>query len=559
MPVNGRRRWKRVKASTVLLVLLLLPGAAALDGLPRLPAPEEPLPEGCHAEGSRFACSWERDARAGFADPAQHANGGAVPAYDFPIPTFRQTLATVTVTFTQYVAPNGTLQAPPFGMDNGWHVAFYDQGNGSRHLVSVSRHPSSNPPPPGERPASEVAQTTVHLLIPKQDAWAPVLELVPTYGDPARFGQDGQQDAMSLGSFRIRYVAEPVPGGAAPSRPAATREDPQLVDAAGDAESPQHDVLAAWFDDGHVGDGLFEAYLLVGNLTTLDFSHSPPPDPGSFGERALDWRLHFRVAGHKYVLLYRETQGGNADCELQDEDTTATTVIMSPDCGKNPDVGRGPETGLIAWGVPERSVGLPGTGVPFTDISATTDACPSGGTTSCPHLDEAQGERYPFALGGPAVWSRLNARLDPPILPWYKDPVSEDNLPNTLQVTGALLAALTFLGGLVAVTQRRRQTRRLLDRVEAVEQAAGIDSRAVLLALGRLEEEFTLMFRRHRISESQYQILSQRIASVATRFALRRELGLVTGAAPLPAEPTVRIPVRDGSADEIGSSRQREG
>ncbi|GEM_PF-5540465 len=513
-----------MKALALALVLSLLAVGVPAQGAAGLPT-------GCRADGARYVCEWTDDDTQPGAVTGRSGVSGP-PLFDHPIPAFPRTLATITVTLEQYRPPTPGSPMPPLGFDAGWHVKVLD---GAKPL-SVSRHPGDNRGL--QRPNETVTDTSVHLLL-HEGGGAPVLQLVPTYADPEQ-PPSGTGDAQSVGTFHVRYVAEDLPEGVAPRRPAATEQDPQLLDAPDDVVNPAHDLRAAWLDDAALGDGLFEVHLTVANLTNPDFSQAPTPDPGTGGTPALRWLVHFDVAGHSYGLLYRLPSRGDADCELLSEDDLANVrVIMSPACDA------WPARGTINWSVPERSVGSPGSGVLFTNLHATTDECPEGGQASCPSLDDMQGERYPFALGGPDVWSRLNPRLDPPVLPWYKDPVSEDNLPNTLQVVGTILAGLTFLGGAIAVTHRRRQTRRLLDRIDAAEQKAGVDSRAVLVALGRLEEEFTLLFRRHRISEAQYQILSQRIASVATRFALRRELGLVTGEA-----SAVRVPVRDATPED---------
>lgn len=351
----------------------------------------------------------------------------------------------------------------------------------------------------------------------------------------------------SQGVFRITLHAQPVPEGTPPSRPAATREDPQLLDDPRDAFSEDMDLLAAWLDDERLDDGLFDVHVAVASLDHLDlnFSRQGVPVPGP---AVAMWILSFRIEDQRYAMQWvAEAQGSGYDfrCRLVRYLDPGIETVIRPQCVM--DV---PNATLHAR-IPEVSVHTPAAGVPFTDLRAEAVHDNDLGYRSLE--DEIRLERYPFALGGPDVWHGLNPRLDPPqalALPWYEAPLTEDNLPNTLQVVGAILASLTFLSGLVILAGRRRQTHRLLDRVDAIEAAAGFDSRETLLALGRLEEEFTRAYRRGRLTEAQYQIVSQRIASVATRFALRRQLGLDDG---VPGEATLpgrRIPVMGPEARE---------
>jgi hypothetical protein len=219
--------------------------------------------------------------------------------------------------------------------------------------------------------------------------------------------------------------------------------------------------------------------------------------------------------------------------------------------------------------IPERSVGNPSPSDLFLDLSAASFSYPGStlldpveafnpGIYDHPKSPVAVREdetkpadmRYAFALGGPAVWHTLNPRLDPDpefIPAWYVAPLAKENIPNTLQVVGALLAGITFLVGAIAVIARRRQLRKYLDRIDAVERSRQFDSSQTLRELGLLEDEFARLFRKGRLTEGQFQVLGQRIASVATRFALRRELGLDDGV-PGPDGPTTRVPVREATS-----------
>jgi hypothetical protein len=298
-----------------------------------------------------------------------------------------------------------------------------------------------------------------------------------------------------------------------------------------------------------------DAHLQVGdlaNLTTAAFRAPTTEGPGGqqvFQVDELSWKIAWSVGSKRYYVewaLPRPASNATTySCVLKTEmeNEQLEEVLAHPLC----EVDRA--AGTFHATFPEASIGSPPDGQVFEAVEVRSRAryLP---TRAIDTLDDRGEVRYAFALGGPSVWSSLNPRLDPPPVAWYEDPLAPENVADTLQVAGSLAALATFLVGLALVSRRRRQTSRLLARVDALD-AKGVDSAQTLVLLGQLEQEFNELFRRHRISEAQYQVLSQRIAGVATRFALRRSLGLDDGV-PGEAGPGVarRIPVQ-GEPDRV--------
>lgn len=438
--------------------------------------------------------------------------GKTEPRADFAIPTFPTTLVTLTIRET--------------GANQGWRAAFLhcDQ-DGPGCEMSKTEHPAS--------PDANGTQREVTTHVFRTPADAPVKLAFWTDFYTSQGKSSWTSGPAGAGTYNLTYVAEPLAPGTPPEHPAATLARPQVIGLRHTAPDA-FDILAAWWDDASEGDGLFEAHLAIAD------PRAPTPanaaNPSSLGNPDTRvYRAHFTIQGTPYYVAWRHaSDGADGGCLLYLDDINGPRVIANPICSLDL------ATGVFGAAIPERSVGNPGPGIPYTNLWAESlDETPSP-TSLTDRVDEERGMQFPFALGGVDVWRQLNPEGDyGRALPWYQDPLARENLPNTLQVAGALAAGITFLVGALAVLQRRRQTRRLLDRVDQATARAGPHAPDIIAALAELEEEFTQMFRRHRISEPQYQILAQRISSVATRLALRRELAHAAG------ETSIRIPVRD--------------
>lgn len=454
---------------------------------------------------------------------------GTTDAESWEVPTFPLTLATINVAL---------LRSP----DIGWQIELTraPENMSEAYVISQSTHP---------------ARDTTALR--HEDSSAHVFDVdggdrVNLVFNPGWMsGPVGGGDVIvGTGRFEVTYIASAVIGGYIPSRPAATQDDPQLPDETGEVEHDAWDLQAAWWDDADLADGLMEVRVKVVSLEGIPReAYEPPALDGvpSSGARVLQWKAAWTVLDTRYSLewnLPRDPAPGDPPlrCVLNVEGTTEAedVPLVYPLCTMDA------ASGVLSASFPLASIGTPPEGEEFQELAVrtrvlywlTTDA--EGPSAEPDVVDHAENEVYRFALGGPAVWSQLNGRLDEPAPSWYEAPLAESNADLTLQIVAMTAAAITFLVGLVLIWRRRRATSRLLARVDAIAEEHE-DQRQALLALGRLEEEFAGMFRRHRISEGQYQVLSQRIATVATRYALRTALGLDDGV-PGEASPTsVRV------------------
>lgn len=506
---NARSAWlmrggadSRVGGAESVTVPTILLASALLVSLAPLQA--EAAPEGCSdAEPDVYTCRWVlsgvKPGEAGFWE---------LPMFEAPA------LATFTVTLTQ-------------SLDQGWQLQVQRKRAGSDEweVASESLHPGTT-----QLSNRHQSQSTHVLEGNPGDAWR--VEFHPGHRDVSLVG-DGFASGQGVGTYEVAYLARILPPGAKPSRPAATPDDPQIEDLPGEVSEPAWDLRAAWFDDARLEDGLFDVHLRVGSLENITLAafraNSIPAGAADSQVDMLMWKVSWVVEGGAYFVEWAIPRGAPVDwdamrCALKREPATEggeEEVLAHPLC--RVDVANA----TLHADVPIASIGSPPDGALFEALEARTRVRYTGNAKDVPD-DTPGGLRYQFALGGPAVWSALNPRLDPPPTPWYEDPLAPENIADTVQLGGALVAVSTFLVGLVLVRGRQRQTARLLARVDAVEER-GIDSADVLLRLGELEQEFNGLFRRHRISDAQYQVLTQRIAGVATRFSLRRSLGLDDG------------------------------
>jgi hypothetical protein len=499
---------------TLAFVLVLLAPSVLAAGLGTPSPPASPAaaddPPGCSSSATEVRCDWVVDTTK---DPT--TTGG-----DWQAPAFAKTLAHITVQFE--------------GEDRGWRLLVYHAGDvRSGHQVSESTHPAGTMPP-----APRAVETTTHVLV---GATRYEIALGASDYEAAEVSLYGTGPS-SVGTFHITYVAEPLPDGLAPPRPAATGDFPQVVSPPGDARYPELDLVGAWLDVPRVGDGLFGAHLRVVNLSQVHYDA-----PALAQEQAdyVSWNIHFTLGGRAYYVTWVDSRtAGARSCALMRVGSAPRPdqVIAQPACTW--DVRNATLDALV----PIESVGSPGPAEPWEDLTANVDTDYASG--NYPQPENSASARFGFALG-PSQWDALNGChfCPPPSAPWYLDPLAADNLPNALQVAGAVATALAFLFGLVLLRRRRQKVRALLREIERVESEHERNTREALLALGRLDSSFADMYHRGKLTDDQYQVVAQRLATVATRFALRQGLGLDDGLAG--DARAVRVPVQGEPARDL--------
>lgn len=485
----------------LVVALLAIPAAGAL------PVALAQLPQGCEQDGDVFVCRFERDTT---------ASTDAFPQYRYDVPVFEAGLVTITVVLD--------------GIDAGWAVALeqWDE-NGFNSSLAAQRHVPS-------QDGGTVHVTTTAHVVHADLSLDTRLNLI---ANNVQFngGFVAGVGPASRGVFVVTYTIEPLSEGTPPSRPAATRDDPHIEDGE-DARRPEVDIVAAWLDDRALGDGVFEARIALADLSRVELNATPG------AVTSTEWRLEFTLGDVRYAAAWEAFPNGTGAPALRCGILALSGPIEEPrgDARCAMDAAGG----TLSMAIPERTAGDPRSGEPFGSLVARsmTNTYMAVGPPTTQEEDVADRARYAFALGGPEVWSELNPRLDPPLAPtaaWHEAPLARDNLPDTLSVLGALLAGVTFLVGFVAIRRNRRQTRELLARVDALVAAHEADARAALVELGKLETDFTALYRAGSINESQYQLASQRVVAAASRMALRRELGLDDGA---PDATQVRVDVK---------------
>lgn len=511
--MRGPEDWRREEVTVRFLLWLTL-----VLLLPVVPGQAGDTPTGCEPlDVDSFSCRWSLDG----------PNTSVAPPDAWVIPVFERTLVTLTVTLTS---------AP----DAGWSTLIQRHAAADAEGVWTTVDEAHHAP--SSQPAIRSSVTTTHVLAAQRgDSWQIVFR--PGEAKTPLLPDAGVVYGSAPGHYEVAYYAERVPEGVVPARPAATQEEPQVRDAPADVAEPSWDILAAWWDDSRLDDGLFDVHLQVTSLDIRDAAFRAPSASGVADSQAqqLMWKAVWTVDARSYHVEWSVQRSARDvfSCVLSTEmiNEADEVVLAHPLC--EADIANG----TLHATIPEAAAGAPEDGTRFESLAARSRVRISLGFTDV--LDETQPARFVFALGGPGVWDGLNGcRFCTPAPAWYEQPLAPENADRTLQVVGTVAALATFLIGALLVWRRRRQTHRLLARIEAV-AADGIDASSTLLVLGRLEEEFSLMFRKHKITDGQYQILTQRIAGVATRFALRRTLGLDDGV-PGEATPMRRVPVADG-------------
>lgn len=497
-------------------VLLLAPSAGAL-----LAADDAPEGSCSEREGVQ-ACAWTFSDR-----DVEDARLNATDPFLFDLPVYPATLATFEIELV--------------GKDNGWAAAVESQASdGSWSLVSWSSHVA----PPANDPSYlsyRHKQTSTTVIF--GDGLPHRLKLYPFFketNDPLAGGP------RSGGDWSVVYNGELVPPGVAPFRAAADIAHPQLDDITGDGGGESRDILRGWLTDDRLGDELLEVHLQVASLREISFTNALGLEADKIG-----WKLAWRLQDTTYFVEWiAEPVSGESGvgfrCELRSEvpegNAEQEPVLAVPACDFDT------VNGLLHATFPERTIGSPRDRELFEDLAARTRLYFTG-QANPDVVDDTQAPNYLFALGGPAVWAELDGgALGPASAPWYRAPFAEENIVDSFQIFASILAAITFLVGLALVAKRKRRTNALLHRIDDAIHG-DVDSRETLLRLGRLESDFSEMYRRGRLTEGQYQVLSQRIATVATRHSLRHSLGLDDG---VPGDETpVRIDVAEGPKKRI--------
>lgn len=514
----------------VALLGLAVPAPAALDATEApevglLTSAQEQQDDACQREAKRASCSWrfkvgvliDRDVR-----------------YDFMIPAFPTAVATVTVTLE--------------GMDNGWEYDIQERVDGENRTAAWHVRPYRPEEPPL---ATLTRETAAHVLVtrPQAEYWLHFWAQGSTDNAFDYGGGRAYDGTSSTGDFSVLYESVAVPEGAPYTRAAATRDDPNLGGPEGDIPLGATDIVSAWFDDTRDGDGLIETHVALRNLS----------NDGLDTAGHLAWRLDFQIQGRDYLLQWVRGRGcADISCATPAPEPFQDCVIargpsqeayqLNPDPDLDdvitPYCTFDEDNSTLTAAFPTSALGEPGVGVRFERMRITSWLYRPN-TPSATQQDRIEGERYAFALGGPAVWDELNPRLavaPPAAEAWYVHPLAAENVPNTLQVGGALFAIAVFLGGLLLVRRRRTRVQGLLAEVDAIVRANRHDARRGLMLLGDLEESLDARLNSGKVKDAEYQIASQRIATAATRLAMRRDLGLDDGEPDLdptiPGEPT---------------------
>lgn len=333
-------------------------------------------------------------------------------------------------------------------------------------------------------------------------------------------------------TLRVQLLLVTLPQGvAAPSVPAATADDPHVLDRAGDAEGdPWNDIIAAWFDDSYLDDDLVEVHVNAPLLS--EFDPEEAADRPFYRVRwtllgdstELDWNL-LRVEGdwrwtahvhHRFVHSQERPCGYEAGPEAD--------LIARFD----------EETGTLSAWIPLSFIGDPDPHARFTNISAQSFGFPDiaevpvqGVACGFPVVfDDATDNVRPFAVGGPEVWRELRgapAVAAPDAAPWYRDPLAPDNVPDTLSAVSVLGAIGTAGGGYVLLRRRRARMHTHIAEVDAAFGLHATDAEAALKALEDLEHRFDQMMLDGKLDEKQHDLLARRIERSAYKILkLRR-------------------------------------
>lgn len=477
--------------------LLGVPGLAATDVAAPVAAPEpsgyEPDVAGeCKPDGVNVRCRYE----------FRTVDHIGKPFINMTVPVVGRTLATVTVDTSQ-------------GLDACWAYDVFDARD-TLHTWASDALPQVG---------SNGNEDTFDHLILADGPGEMRLQFDPYQCD--YYYGDSHDRPFTPATFILTWHAKVLPEGIVPSRPAATLEDPHVSDAEGDADPATPDLVALWFDDARLGDESFEAHLAA-------------KDYGGLEDRA-KVNIGFVLEGvsyHLYAWLHNDGTTHVDRCGLMirvHDGGSASTMISLP----GPPCVLDLERSVLTFHILESAMSDPQDGSEFEDPNGHVEVWTWGDHGP---LDRINDERYPFALGGPDVWDGYNPRLQPQVVkedPWYMHPFAASNVADTLQVSGATLAGGTFLFGLALVHRRRKRAHDLLAEIEAIVRENRHDAARGLLALGDLEEVLDARLRARKITESEYQIASQRIATAATRLSLRRDAGLDDGVPDrAPLQPT---------------------
>lgn len=458
------------------------------------------MPEGCEGDEKAVTCQWRFDTRQGL--------GQLI--WEFALPAIADGFATVVVLLD--------------GADGGWSTYVLDE-EGRR--TSMDTHEADRQP--GSTRHRDSYSLVVNVSEARTFRISTVAQSIEVQGATVNNAAPG---GASSGLFTVTWHIEAFPEGVAPIRPAATREDPHLAAQPRDARQGASDLVAAWMDDAFVGDARFEMHVAVA-------------DAQDWAWRTGGEYLRYHYAFDLALKRYQATWSIGATQPLDDIEDVGTECffgaqneagnfesLVDPRC----EIDWG--NGTLSMSVPAAILGDPSGAALFTGMSAEVLSGSYHGPTGTYSTsldtvdDQASGERYPFALGGPDVWDELNPRLAvraPPVAPFYEEPLAPANIPDTLQVAGALLGLVTFVAGFVVVRRHRRLTRQLIARIDELTALHEDDARRGLLALGQFESEVAALYREKALTDAQYQLVTQRVSAAATRLGFRHNLGLDDG------------------------------
>ncbi|HVM45039.1 MAG TPA: hypothetical protein VM582_03800, partial [Candidatus Thermoplasmatota archaeon] len=289
-------------------------------------------------------------------------------------------------------------------------------------------------------------------------------------------------------------------------------------------------IVSAWFNDPLLDDGFVNATLQLADLGAAE-------DAAHARRYELDWtlrsdrfRVRWTVTNETTATLWRETGGRQKPLiELPVETDRANGTLTSS--------------------IPLRLIGQPRAGDVFTDLRANasrhvaafglapSDYQQADGLGDPGVVDEAAQTVRPFRLRGGSDLEE--APRDEPLVfepsppaealdatgvasasaavPWYQAPFAADNLPNTLQVAGAMAAVLTFLAGLLLLARRRSLVQKLVDAVEAARRENEGDAEKLAAAVRAVEARAHDLAARGRLDAREFALVTRRIDQALRR------------------------------------------
>lgn len=232
-----------------------------------------------------------------------------------------------------------------------------------------------------------------------------------------------------------------------------------------------------------------------------------PPDIGAIaagGSTELAFVAYYNLTGPDCAQSFSVPKQGQIDLAAASNTTHVTTTIRPAHVGTTESSCTFEFEGtLVVSGNPDSPISTP------AEIAVNAKA--TGGCFPHP-CDIAPAEKRLIVVAHLVV-PPTNETSSLATQAWYRAPLAPENLPNTLQVGGAVAAAATFLVGLLLVRRRRSLARKLLGEVEALTRKHAGEPAALRHALVQLDTHAQSLVARGRLAEDQYGLVARRIDS----------------------------------------------